>query len=146
MIASSFVSGDDVVIASFGLDSSIIGPAGTFQVAQLINTDLFTGLNAGDPLLLRWFNVDQNVATPGVARYGQFRTDSIVDASDSGWFFPAGSSVGLNFVTESFSGSNPESAGEAIESTAPIPEPATWAALLGACSLGVAAAQRRRRI
>ena len=140
---TSFVSGDDVVLASFGLDSSILGQPGSFQVALNIDTSLFPSLTAGDPLLLRWFDIDYapGQTAPGVTFFGQFRTDSVVDSSDTGWFLPgAGGAIGLNFVTVSNGGSQPEIAGRA---SAVVPEPATTVAFAALGALAFAAGRRR---
>src|SRR5687768_11432143 len=48
---SSFVSGANVVLASFGLDSSTTGIAGSFQIYLTVDRSAFAGLNSGAPLL-----------------------------------------------------------------------------------------------
>lgn len=139
--AGSFVSGDDVVIASFALDSSIVGVPGSFQEAVTIDTTNFTNLTAGDSLMLRWFDIDyvSGQTSPGNAHFGQFRTDSIVDGSDSGWFLPGTGSVSLNFVTSGNSGSQLESAGAAATA---VPEPATYSLFLGLLAFAVISTRR----
>lgn len=146
--STSFVSGDDVVIASFALDSNTF-QAGGFVTA--INVGSFTNLTAGDPLMLRWFNIDfdSGQTLPGVAFYGQFRTNSVAHSSDTGWFLPAGNgTIGLNFLTLSVEPDTgaAEEAGKASLSTSAVPEPSSYAALAGLAALGFMIISRRRSV
>lgn len=144
--ATSFVSGDDFVVASFTLGANYQG-VGTTQNALSIMPGDFSGLDAGDPLIFRWFPSLNGASTaPGTGTmYGQFNSTTNQDGSNLTvpWTEPAdGGTFTLNFITATLGGSNPESAGYATSS---VPEPSTFvfagAALMGAVGLHL----RRRR-
>jgi hypothetical protein len=124
---TSFTGGsaDDLVLASFALNSATTGTPGDFDNA--IQLTLSGGLSVGDALLLRWFpTLTTASATPGSGTsYGQFRTDAVVDGSNIAWVTPGdGSTDSLNFTTSSQGGSQPNSAGEATQTTpgsTPVP-------------------------
>jgi hypothetical protein len=118
--ATSFTggAGDDIVLASFALDSSTSGVSGDFE--HIIQLTLSSGLNAGDQLLLRWYPALTTASSaPGSGTsYGQFRTDSVVDGSNIAWVTPGdGATDSLVFSTSSQGGSQPDSAGEATQTT-----------------------------
>jgi hypothetical protein len=117
---ASFTGGSsaEIVLASFGLDSASTGTAGSFD--SVIHLTLSGGLQAGDPLLLRWYpTLTAAAGSPGSGTsYGQYRTDAVVDGSDIAWVTPGdGATDALNFTTSSQGGSQPNSAGEASETT-----------------------------
>ena len=144
---TDFVSDDDIVLATFQVDSATTGNAGSILIDLIVDFDSNPTLSEGASLLLRWFDISAASSEPGVgASYGQFRTDSIVDQATSAWFMPGdGSSISLSFVTQSVGGSQVETAGEASAvAQAAIPEPAS-AALWLALICGLRAAARRRR-
>ncbi|MEO7101152.1 MAG: PEP-CTERM sorting domain-containing protein [Luteolibacter sp.] len=139
--AASFVSGDDVVIGSGMVDSSILSVNGSAQFSILVDFASFPGLGAGDPLLLRWFDINAAESAPGTgAAYGEFRTDSSVDGGDP-WLMigDGGGLITLTLASESAGGSQPDSAGYTLLA---VPEPSSSAILLGA--LGAVAFRRRR--
>jgi hypothetical protein len=118
--AGSFTGGSsgETVVASFGLDSPTTGTAGYFD--HIVRLTFSGGLQAGEPLLLRWYPTLTTAATSpgGGTSYGQFRTDAVVDGSDIAWVTPGdGATDSLSFVTSSQGGSEPNSAGEASETT-----------------------------
>jgi len=140
----SFVgsSVDDVVVASFAMNSASGGAPGVFSRAvQLEYNNLFGGrtIAAGMPMLLRWWPTLTTSATaPGATNVmGQFRRDAAGDFSDIGWTLPSAPSTRtLNVLTPAFGGSTPTSALSAV------PEPS--AALLSAMGLIGLFARRRR--
>jgi hypothetical protein len=141
---SSFTGGsaDDMVLASFGAND-FAGP-GSAQAA--ITFALNSAITTGDPLLLRWWPTLTTASlSPGAGTsFGQFRTDAIENSSDISWNVPAdGATDALNFVTMSYAGTEPDSAGIASMMTAAVPEPSTFA--LGALGvLGLVFLRRRR--
>lgn len=146
VIAGSFTggSGDDVVLASFAINS---GP-GTVAQPITINFAAFANLTVGDFLLLRWYPtlLAGTASPPAGAPYGQFRIDIIENFSTIAWVVPADGSINtLNFLTMSAGGTEPESAGRAAFVVSAIPEPGT-VALLGFSAVGLAAYARRRKI
>jgi hypothetical protein len=121
---TSFTGGsaDDIVVASFA------APDNSGSFAQPITLNLSGSLDAGDPLLLRWWpSLTISASTPGTgATFGQFRTDATENFSDSGWFVPAdGSNIALNFLDTAGGGTEPNSAGTASFSTTAVPETST---------------------
>lgn len=111
---SAFVTGSDVVLASFPLNSSTTGIAGSFQIYLTVDRSAFAGLNSGAPLLLRWYDIPYAAGqtAPGTAAYGQFTASVIVDDSTSGWTLDLdGNNATLNFVTVSNGGSQPTTSG-----------------------------------
>jgi hypothetical protein len=117
---ASFTGGSsaEIVLASFGLDSASAGTAGDFE--KVIQLTLSGTLQSGDPLLVRWYpSLTTAAASPGSGTsYGQFRTDAVADGSDIAWVTPGdGATDALNFATSSQGGSQPNSAGEASETT-----------------------------
>jgi hypothetical protein len=140
----SFVSGNDVILASRSVDSSTGGQAGVVYIS-VSSVDLsVAGIAPGSFLAVRWFpTLTPSSTTPGNSTpYGQWGY-----ANDSAWVVPTSSGlIDLSFQTASaFGGSAANSAGYASLSTAAIPEPSTYAAILGAlCFLLVG--QRRRRV
>jgi hypothetical protein len=152
--STSYVSGDDVVLYSFSVDSSILGTAGTSQASTFsINYANYSGLSAGDPLLLRWFDVDyvSGATGPGIStfHFGQYRDGfSNASISSDAWVTPSdtGGALVLNFITQSFGDSNSISDTSALASNliTPIPEPAHIAGLAGLAVLGSAFYIRRR--
>ena len=111
---TSFVSGADIVLASFGLNSSSTGIPGSFQVYLTIDRTAFTGLNPGAPLLLRWYDMPyaSGQTAPGFSAYGQYTTSVVIDDSSSGWTLGQdGSNSTLNFINAANGGSQPTTAG-----------------------------------
>jgi hypothetical protein len=136
--ATSFVGGntDDVVIASFAVDSSVLNVAGSVSVVLNINLSSFPTVAQNNPLLLRWYNIDFGASSPGSGtNYSEYRSASGDESSDPWLMGGSGQSLSLGFVTASLGGSLADSAGFA---TSPIPEPAETAtfAALGALALG----------
>ena len=143
--AASFTgnSSDDVVLASFSLDSSTYGP-GSFIKALPVT--LSGNLTTGDQLILRWFPTLTTLSSsPGAGTiFGQYRTDATLDGSEGAWVLPAdGTPYSLVFQTISAGGSVANSAGAASLVTA-VPEPSSYG-LLGAAALAGVVVRRRRR-
>lgn len=139
---TKFVAGDDLLLASFGLNSSTTGTPGVFTAE--IRFDLINGVTTGDQLLLRWFELPSDSVTASAGtRYGQIRLDAAVDGSIP-WTVPAdGGTYDLIFLTVNAGGSSPDALGFA--SSVVIPEPSTYAAILGGLTLGVVALRRRAK-
>jgi hypothetical protein len=135
---SSFVSGDDVVLFSFAMDSSTTGTAGSMSaVLNLSSLGSVSGLSVGDSLMLRWFDLPSTASAPNYGTaYGEYRNGTAIDGSMAWTMLGDGATIDLNFFTLAAGGSNPEAAG--IASSA-IPEPAETAtfAALGALALGL---------
>ena len=135
-------SADDVVLASFGT------PDSTGFFTEPITFNLSGSLDAGDPLLLRWWPTltTSSSAPGGGTPFGQFRTDATENFSDTGWFVPAdGSTITLNFLDSSAEGSEPNSAGTA--SFTVVPEPAsTLLFFIGGVATAARAWRKRRNL
>lgn len=144
----SFSSGDDVVLASFGLDETTIGVDGSFSYALNLDYSGFANLGAGDALLLRWFpNLTAASTSSAVAAgtaFGQFNNLlTSVDYSNT-WYAPAdGLSIDLNFLNGVLGGSYPDSL--ALATNTVVPEQSTYAAVLGSLVLGVVGYRRFRK-
>ncbi len=136
--AASFVTGDDVV-----LFRGALGSAGLFEGPVAVNLGLFPTVTAGNLMQLYWFPTltvaDYNTGTPGPGTaFGSYRDAVGIDASIP-WVIPSNPNavVSLNFVTASQSGTNPDSAGVANQTVAPIPEASnliTAGLALGLCA------------
>lgn len=133
---SSFVGGDDVVLWTGAFDSTTTGLTGAMN---LVLAGVSSATYSGDYLLVRWFPTLTSVAvTPGVTTYGQFGYPN-----DVSWFAPAaGNTVSYSMVTIGAGGALADSVGMASYATA-VPEPSTYAALLGISVLGLVAYRRR---
>ena len=133
----NFVNGDDIVLASFGLDSATAG--GISGANSNVNVINFSGdLGVGDGLALRWYPT-LKVDSPVVAgnRYGQF--------TDSSWVLPSdGGSIGLQFLNVA-SGAGTFANSLAVSTGTVVPEPSTYAAILGLATLGLVGFRRFRR-
>ena len=145
---SAFVSGDDIVIASFTVDSSTSGvPGGVVAALNIADyTTYSASFNLNDPLTIRWYpSLVAGSATPGATTYGEFREALAGDGSDMSWAAPAdgGNTYALNLISTDFGGSVAPSALRATLVTA-VPEPSSFAALAGFAVLGLAASRRRR--
>ena len=144
--AGNFTGGssDDVIWASFGTNDN--AGSGTFT-GQLVLT-LSGNITAGDQILLRWWptlTTSSTSPSPGDT-FGQFRTDAQESfSSPGGWVVPAdGQTITLNFLTQNLGGAEPESAGRATFTVAPIPEPSTFALMI-AGGVGFLALRSRGR-
>jgi hypothetical protein len=140
----SFVTGDDVVLGKFTLDSGL--GAGYFQRSVPINLNDFAGLSTGDPLQLYWYPTLTVAATqPGFnTAYGQFRSDTPETVNHFPWAVqPDGGAYEIAFFTTEGGGSHPASAGDASLVT-PVPEPSHYAAAFAACCLAWAVINRNR--
>jgi hypothetical protein len=135
---TAFVSGTELLLSTISLDDTTNGN---------IPGSMFTSVTVTVPqnyaLMLQWFPTLSSAASApgGSTPYGQY---SLIN--DASWVAPTpGSTISLNLLTTTVFGPNstPDSAGYANLTTAPIPEPATYAALFGVMALGFAAYRRR---
>jgi hypothetical protein len=144
--AGSFTSGDDVVLASFAFDHSTTSTPG-FSIASL-DLAYTAPVGQGDAIALRWFPT-LTLASPAPLAgtiYGQFRTDAILSGSDIAWVLPSdGAIVTLNFGTIALGGESPDNLAVANLVVTAVPEPATYAAILGFVTLGLVGYRRFRR-
>jgi hypothetical protein len=101
-----------------------------------------------DNLYFLWFptiSVGGSQVSAGT-QYGQFRSDTKDDGGDIAWVAPAdGSSNSIYSLTAALGGSPAVSNVEFTATLTAVPEPSSYAALLGACSLGFGLLRRRKR-
>lgn len=145
--ATAFTSGSEVLLWSGAFNSATTGTTGSMDIAPGPLT-----ITAGWAFMVQWFPTLTTAASaPGNSTpYGQYKGQFSPDGSivgDLAWTAPAdGSTVSYNFLTvSSGAGSIANSAAAATQSTAPIPEPSTYAAIFGVCALGLAAYRRRQQ-
>ena len=140
--AASFISGSEILLISGVVDGSSFLGLGTGT------TDFAPGpltITAGYALMIQWFpTLTSGASTPGNSTpYGLYGA-----LNDASWVAPAnGSTLTFSFLTTSITGSVPDSAGASNLTTAaaaPIPEPATYAAIMGAMVVGFATWRRRQ--
>ena len=117
--ASSFVTGDDVLLGSYSMDSTTTGIDGAISFSALLNYANL-GVVPGQRVALRWFpSLSLSATAPGPSvAYGQYWSSSVVDGSDA-WTLPSdGATANLYFMTLSVGGTNAESTGVASLLTA----------------------------
>lgn len=135
----SFLNSDDQILFRAVVDSDQFGVGSVVGSANLI-FDEFPTLEVGHTLSLIWFSsvTGSSLTLTGGEDYGLFSA-----GVEDDWIVPSASSlVELSFVTQAAEGSYSDSL--SIASFSVIPEPSTYAALLGIASLGFAALHRRR--
>ncbi len=158
--STSFVTGDNVIVAAFGMNynGGVTGEVDYSPNFSLANTGTPspTTFDQGDPLLLRWYPTltyadyaAGSLTAPGIGTiYGQGRSTTAADGASSAWITPANStsSTVLTFITPDDAGSQAAGSGLAsnVVFAAPVPEPST-AMFLGATALGLAGTYLRRR-
>jgi PEP-CTERM motif len=128
----AFAASNEIVLASFAVDSSIFGIPGSAVKAIELEylADFYRPgftLAAGAPLLLRWYSDPAltNRTPQSGDRYGQYRTlNGTIDGSETPWVAPNPGSYALNFQTVSAGGSVANTAGASTVVVA-VPEPAT---------------------
>jgi hypothetical protein len=120
--ATSFVSGDDIIVKKWDLSAE--DTAGVlFDTTGPLS--LTGNWGVGDPLAIYWFpTLTIDATEPGTAApYGFYRDSTPNGAPGSGldgsnpWFTPAEGSIALKFLTTDVDGSNPPSAGRASYTT-----------------------------
>ena len=140
LTAGSFLNGDDQIVGRMFTDS-LGETAGQFNAVQLS-----ADLSAGDALAVAWFstlNGSSAKLSPG-DRYGLV-FGSTPDDGDP-WEVPtAGSVISIYFLTSSAGGSHLDTEAYATHTVSAIPEPSTYAALLGLAALGFTVYRRRHR-
>jgi len=145
LAVGSFIAGDDQILGR-GFTETLEGvTAGTGLTSSIeLESGIFSQLDAGDPLAVLWFPTLSSDAFNLVAgtSYGIFTT--LLPVSDHAWQIPVNGTIDLyetRLVNDigAFSGR----ALHTVAATA-IPEPSTYAALLGLAVLGLAAYRRRR--
>ena len=148
--ATSFVSGDNIVVATFAMNYAVqTGETDSFVTLVLQNTTgpaSATTFDAGDPLLLRWYPTLTTASTsPGIGTtYGQFRSDT-GELGGSAWVTPAdGSSISLVFNTMAAGGTHAEATGYASNVVVSVPEPTTTG-IIGGAAIGLLGLVKLRR-
>jgi hypothetical protein len=142
----SFLNDDDQIL---GLTAILPGGAGSalgsFADIPIADAE-FSQLTAGDRLGLVWFSSVSSgtSALLGGETYGLFSSFlPAVDGPDA-WVVPAiGATIDIQFRTLLAGGTHAET--EAYANMTAIPEPSTYAAILGAGVLGFAIYRRKRR-
>jgi hypothetical protein len=133
---------NDILLGSISFDSSTSGVNGA-AIISLSGIDLATYPVANDYLIIRWFpSLTTSSPTPGTTTYGEFGY-----ANDVTWVAGnAGSSNSYFFKTTSYeSGPYSDSLGEASNTVSAVPEPSSYATVIGLFSLGLMLLQMRRR-
>lgn len=133
---------NDILLGNLSFDSSTSGVTGA-AIISLSDIDLSIYPVASDYLIIRWFpSLTTSSTTPGTTTYGEFGY-----ANDVTWVAgTAGSSNSYFFKTTSYeSGPNPDSLGQASNTVSPVPEPSSYATVIGLFSLGMMLLQIRRR-
>ena len=159
---SSFIGGDssnELVISSFSFSQGTAGFVTgesdnviTYSYENTTRQFSATTFDPGDALLLRWYpTLTLSSTSPGIGTtYGQYRSDGTPDGGIA-WFGPDNNRTialpnGLNFLTTSASGSNPDTAGLASNVVIGVPEPSSYVLIGGmcVCVLGLARIRRDR--
>lgn len=136
--AGAFTGGNDVLLFSGSFDITTSANTPGAMLLSLNNISLAANTN----LLVRWFpTLTIGASAPGGSTpYGQYGS-----LTDVAWVSPSnGQTVAIGFLTLSAGGSTADSAGFASLTTTAIPEPSTYAAILGALALGFVAYRRRQ--
>jgi hypothetical protein len=133
---------NDIVLWSGALNSSTNDNTPGSMVVSLSNIDLSTYPVANDYIIIRWFpSLDANASTPGTTTYGEY---GFGYTGGSSWKLGASGSYSLSLVTTSAGGSSANSLGYASKITA-VPEPSSYAVLVGLFSLGLFVWHGRRK-
>ncbi len=158
--ATSFVGGDtanELVISQFSFNQGgtgfVLGESNnvanfTYESTTAQNSS--TTFDPGDALLLRWYpTLALGATSPGAgATYGQYRSSATPDGGIT-FFGPTDGATltlpnGLNFLTTSASGSNPDLAGYASNTVVGVPEPSSIILSSVVSLLGLAKLRKRR--
>lgn len=140
----------DLVVARFAMNNNLDDGAFQTAISNILLSGTPDGLQAGEKLMLVWYDIpfDPSAsAAPGFgAKFGTFRSDSVVNGSSTAWVVPSdGALINLNFLTENLGGTSLESAGVASQTTvAAVPEPTSLAILFAGASLLFAHRRRAR--
>jgi hypothetical protein len=115
-----------------------------------LSVNIEDGISVGDQLGFYWFPTLSNSDTVLFGtEYGFIRTDLILSNSgaDAAWIVPsAGSTVNLSIFADSLTGSSDGISDSVVSaSLTAVPEPATYAALVGLLALGFVVTRRARR-
>jgi len=154
--ATSFTGTDpnELVLWSGTISAASVGSAGGFSGQAILTLGgLGAAENTGDYLLLRWFpTLSLSASAPGAGTtYGQFdnsnsSTADSASGSDIPWQIPATAAqpYTLNYLSVSKGGDEPNSAGVANLTVAPVPEPSSFSMMAGAFAVGAVFLARRR--
>lgn len=134
-ISGSFISGDETLLGSWSTSSSVLGEPGGFEVA-LPGLELTTGITTGSPIAILWFPTLTSLAsTPVVGtQYGSY--------TDLSWTVPSdGDTVFYGVESQSIGGGVSNSL--LVANLNVIPEPSSYAVLIGFLSTFFLARRRR---
>ncbi len=145
--ASAFVTGDDVLLGSFGSNSVDFSTAG--GLVATLAPNFSSSLTVGQQIMVRWFPTLTTLSlVPGDGvSYGQYSyTGGNTESTLADWTIPASGVISPTLATAAVSGSLPNSAGQASFTVSSIPEPSAFALFGGLTALGLAAWRRRSRM
>lgn len=145
--ASAFVTGDDVLLGSFGTNSVDFSEPG--GLVATLTPNFSASLTVGQQIMVRWFpSLTTSSLAPGAGvSYGQYSfTGGNTDSTLADWTIPASGVISPTLATAAVSGSLANSAGQASFTINAIPEPSVFALFGGLTALGLAAWRRRARI
>ena len=137
--SSSYVSGDNVLIASFAMNTSgTVGETSNTLSGLQLMASTYT-ITSGEELTLRFYPgltfASAPTSPPLATTFGQVRSDSVefgppTDPLETAWIVPAaGSSADLNYITMSDGGTyaNNTAFATGIVGLGAVPEPSTSA-------------------
>ena len=151
-IPSAFVTGDDVILWTWSLDSGF--GAGVFsdkvENLQLGSPSISTEWGSGDRLEMLWFpDLTIGDASPGEGTsYGRYRDPATSGSGTDGsalWVTPGeGATISLRFLmTDGIVSPGTVAASAGLASFTVVPEPAEYAVIFGAACLLAALARKK---
>lgn len=144
--AGSFLNVDDQILGFTTILGNGTGTAFSSFASIPLASSPYTNLTTGDPLAVVWFSTLTGSSTTLAVgnSYGLFSSTSLSTDGDP-WATPAdGATIDLVFKTLLAGGTHAESEAYAAYTVSAIPEPSTYAAIVGSLILGVAFRRRRK--
>lgn len=142
----SFLNSDDQILFGTSIDSDSFGAGSIVGSATGLKFSDFPSLTVGRSLALIWFSSATSESLSGGEEYGLF-TGGLTPLAGNPWAVPAqGALIELSFLTDAVDeGVYSSLLGQTSHTVSAIPEPSTYAVLLGLAVLGFAAYRRRSR-